>query len=160
MSPSRLALRILPFCLMLVVSTAARAETVILAGEDDWAPYSSSAKGARTPTGFSVDLVKAAFKTQGIDVQVLAFPFARCMQQAELGKVMGCFNATVIDSNRDTYCWHATPMFTEPLQILGLAKDKRRNLGIADLEGIKSIKHDTAFKAGGHLPYILFDVFE
>ncbi|MFZ5482884.1 MAG: substrate-binding periplasmic protein [Pseudomonadota bacterium] len=115
----------------------ALADTVVIAAEDDWAPYSSAAKGAKVPTGFAVDLVREAFKTQGIEVEFKVFPFARCLQQAELGKVMGCFNATIIDSNRDTYCWHPTPMFKEPLQILGQRTEQRRNLRIADLEGRK-----------------------
>lgn len=115
----------------------AQANPVVIAGEDDWAPYSSAAKGAKVPTGHAVDLVRAAFKTQGIDVEFVAYPFARCLQQAELGKVMGCFNATIIDSNRDTYCWHPTRLFTEPLDIIGKRGEKRRDLGIPDLEGRK-----------------------
>jgi polar amino acid transport system substrate-binding protein len=123
---------------LLVVSLAtsgAAAESVTIAAEDDWPPYSVKATDRPGVTGFSVELVREAFKTQGVDVHFEVLPFARCLHHAESGKVAGCFNATRIESNKDTYCWHPTPMFEESLLIFGPASTPRDNLRIKDLEG-------------------------
>lgn len=111
------------------------AETVTIAAEDDWPPYSAKAAEGAGAVGFSVNLVREAFKTQGVDVRFELLPFARCLHHAEIGKVTGCFNATRIESNKDTYCWHPTPMFEESLLIFGPASTPRDNLRIKDLEG-------------------------
>lgn len=121
-------------CLLSTFSLAL-AETVTIGAEDDWPPYSSR-KGDRSGVeGFSVDLVREAFKTQGVDVRFEALPFARCLNHAERGRVTACFNVTRIASNRDTYCWHSTPLFEESLLIFGPASAPRQNLRIKDLEG-------------------------
>jgi polar amino acid transport system substrate-binding protein len=111
------------------------AETVVIAAEDDWSPYSSMKADKSGPEGFAVDIVREAFKSQGVDVKFQVLPFARCLSYAETGKVMGCFDTTVVDSNRDTYCWHPTPMFEESLLILGSSKIAHTDMKIADLEG-------------------------
>jgi len=111
----------------------AAAETITIAAESDWPPYSSDKDNQ--PQGFAVDIVREAFKSQGVEVKFQALPFARCMRSAETGKVIGCFNATIVDSNRDTYCWHPTPMFKESLLIFGPAATSREDLKISDLEG-------------------------
>jgi len=110
---------------------------VTIAAEDDWPPYSSLKKDRSSPQGFAVDIVREAFKTQGVDAKFQVLPFARCLQYAESGKVSGCFDATRIESNGDTYCWHPTPMFEESLMVFGPASTPRDDLKIKDLEGKK-----------------------
>ena len=114
---------------------AGAAETVTIAPEDDWPPYSSLKKDRSGPQGFAVDIVREAFKTQGVDVKFQVLPFARCLQYAETGKVSGCFDATKIESNSNTYCWHPTPMFEESLIIFGPSATPRTDLKVKDLEG-------------------------
>ncbi len=121
--------------MLLAGQQVSAAETVVIAAENDWPPYSALKPDRSGPEGFSVDLVREAFKTQGIKVQYQVLPFSRSLHDAEFGKVVGCFNATMTDSNRDTYCWHPTPMFKESLLIFGPRTSPRENLTIKDLEG-------------------------
>ncbi|MGL5934274.1 MAG: transporter substrate-binding domain-containing protein, partial [Cetobacterium sp.] len=71
------------------------AETIIINAEDDWAPFSSVTPDKKSAEGLSVDLVRAAFATQGIEVQFMAVPFARCLYEVEHGHVVACFNASI-----------------------------------------------------------------
>lgn len=126
----------LAFVLLQLVPAAGLArETVVIAAEDDWPPYSSRDAGRTDPEGFSPDLVRAAFETQGVDVRFLTVPFARCLHYAEIGRAVGCFNTTIVPSNRDTYYWHPTPMFTEELGIFARSDQRDDTLSLKDLEG-------------------------
>ena len=111
------------------------AETVRIAVEDDWAPYASMRADGSGPEGFAVDLVREVFASQSLQVEFLVVPFSRCLHYAETGITSGCFNATIIDGNRDTYHWHTTPMFEEELAIFGHASDPVERMSAADLEG-------------------------
>ena len=129
----RLALAFVALQLVPVAGLAR--ETVVLAAEDDWPPYSSSDAGRTEPEGLSPDLVRAAFDTQGIDVRFLTVPFARCLHYAEIGRAVGCFNTSIVPSNRDVYHWHPTPMFTEELAIFARSDERDDKLSLKDLEG-------------------------
>lgn len=121
-------------CLVLLAGSA-WAETVLIAGEDDWAPYSSIKKDRSGPEGFAVDVVREAFKTQGVTAQFTVLPFTRCLRDAEIGKVVGCFDATIIKSNEHTYHWHPTPLMFVELTIFGRKDDPKSNVTLSDLEG-------------------------
>ncbi len=132
--------------LTLGLSTLAPAQTmatgqapaeIVLAGEDDWSPYSSAGSGGpqAAPVGFAVDLVRAVFATQGLTVRIIAVPFSRCMLYAKTGQVAGCFNATITDDNRSDYLWHQPAMFEEELSIFGRADDPTPEMRLSDLRG-------------------------
>lgn len=112
---------------------------LVLAGEDDWLPYSSAEKPGSapeiSPVGFSVDLVRAVLATQGIQVKFINVPFARCMLYAKTGQVAGCFNATITDDNRADYIWHQPAMFEEELSIFARANTDSPELRLSDLRG-------------------------
>lgn len=112
-------------------------EAVTVAAEDDWAPYSSMRADRMGPEGLAPALVKAAFKTQNVDVHFQVVPFARCMLYAEKGQVLGCFDATRTEANKDLFYWHATPLFQEELGIFARTADSqaRGELTQKDLEG-------------------------
>jgi len=121
-----------------LLGTARAAEPIVLAGEDDWAPYSAAEPGQppdQPPKGFSAELIRAALATQGITPQFITVPFARCMLLARSREVAGCFNATITDDNRDGYLWHEPPMFEEELSIFGPTGETGQELRIADLRG-------------------------
>lgn len=117
------------------VAWGAPPPAVVIAAEDDWAPYSSARAGSSEPQGFAVDIVREAFATQGLQVKFVVVPFARCMHMAQTGQATGCFNATIVDDNRETFIWHPTPMFHEELAIFARSGHARRQLTLADLEG-------------------------
>lgn len=114
---------------------AQAATTVLIAAEDDWAPYSHAVQGSSEPQGLAADIVREAFASQGVTAQFVVVPFARCMLMAQNGQAVGCFNATIISDNRNTYHWHPTPMFQEELAIFGTLDKLRRDLKLADLAG-------------------------
>lgn len=113
--------------------------SILLAGEDDWPPYSAADKRKTTPDheplGFSAKLIRAAFATQGIAVRFTTVPFARCMRLAKSEKVAGCFNATITSENRNDYLWHQPPMFREELSIFGPPQTAGAALRLEDLRG-------------------------
>lgn len=130
---ARMALLVV--CLQLSSGPAWSRESVTIAAEDDWPPYSSIKADKSGPEGFAPELVRAAFDTQGMDVRFLTVPFARCLRYAETGRAVGCFDATVVEENKDTYYWHTTPMFSEELAIFARSDVTRDNLTMKDLQG-------------------------
>jgi polar amino acid transport system substrate-binding protein len=120
---------------MFARSWAQTPSEVVIAAEDDWPPYSSVGPSNAEPTGFAVTLVREAFATQSIRVRFITVPFARCMFLAKIGKVAGCFNATILDENRDLYYWSKSPMFREELAIFARAGTAQSNVTLEDLAG-------------------------
>lgn len=120
------------------------ADVVKIAVEDDWAPYAYVDTNTGEPRGFSVDLVKALFKKMDKELELVVVPFSRCLFYAETGQTHGCFNATIISGNQDTYHWHTTPMFHEDLAIFGHISSDETDLGPNDLVG-KSVGYTLGY---------------
>lgn len=116
-------------------ASAGATEVVTVAAEDDWAPYSSMRADRSGPEGLAPALVKAAFKTQDVEVRFQVVPFSRCLHYAEKGVVVGCFDTTRTEANKDQFYWHATPLFKEELGIFGRVDAPNRELTQKDLEG-------------------------
>lgn len=129
------AILLLASSLLACAPTVHGAKTVVIAAEDDWAPYSSARPEGGDPEGFAVDIVREAFAAQGITVRFVVVPFARCLHLAKTGGATGCFDATITDGNRDEFAWHPTPMFHEELAIFARTGSAPRTLRLADLEG-------------------------
>ncbi len=121
--------------LLLCVVPYALAETITVNAEDDWAPFSSITANKRSAEGLSVDLVRAAFATQGIDVRFMPVPFARCLFEVEHGQVVACFNASITEENKEKFLWPSQSLLSEGLSILALSEAKLQNIGPKDLEG-------------------------
>lgn len=87
---------------MLTVFTAIAQETVVLAAEDDWYPYTARNKNG-TADGRSVDIITAAYKAAGVKLELVVVPFNRGMLLTKAGKYAGVFNAglTSEDLKRD-----------------------------------------------------------
>jgi len=60
-------------------------KSVLIAVEDDAAPWSRS-----DGCGYANDLVIAAFKAVGIDVELKVVPYARCKRMAINADVVAC----------------------------------------------------------------------
>ena len=116
-------------------TTAMATEVVTVAAEDDWAPYSSMRADRTGPEGLAPALVKAAFKTQDVEVRYQVVPFSRCLHYAEKGVVIGCFNTTRTEANKDAFHWHLTPLFQEELGIFARSEVHTREMKQKDLEG-------------------------
>lgn len=112
--------------------------------EDDWAPYASLNADRSGPEGFSVDVVREAFALQGINVDFVIVPFARCMHYALTGATVGCFNAGKEIADVDKYHWHATPLVHEHLSVFAHRTAPEQDIGLADLEG-RSVGHVVSY---------------
>jgi ABC-type amino acid transport substrate-binding protein len=67
--------------------TTSKTETLVIAVEDDAAPW-SQADGS----GYANDVVTAAFKAAGVDVELRVMPYARCKRMAVNGEVAACLS--------------------------------------------------------------------
>lgn len=121
--------------LCIFLSALARAEAVKIAVEDDWAPYAALNADRTAPEGFSVDVVREAFATQGFEVEFVTVPFARCMHYALIGTTVGCFNTGKRIPDADQYHWHTTPLLHEHLTVFAHHSAPEQDLTLADLEG-------------------------
>lgn len=113
---------------------ALHAERITIAAEDDWAPYSAKQADSPEPVGFTPELVREVFASQGIEVEFITVPFARCLLYAQTGRAVACFNVTITEANRNDFYWHPTPMFHEGLAIFALRGRFKPGLSTKDLE--------------------------
>lgn len=123
------------FGLMFLLVASVRAETITINAEDDWAPFSSISSDKKSAVGLSVDLVRAAFATQGISVRFVPVPFARCLFEVEHGQVVACFNTSITDENKEKFIWPNQPLLKEGLSILALSHSATKKVSHKDLEG-------------------------
>ena len=94
---------------MLLNSASARAQSnsLVIAVEDDAAPW-SRADG----TGYANDVVSAAFKAVGVDVELRVVPYARCKRMAIRGTAAGCFSMSPSPEFNGLIELSAKPLFT------------------------------------------------
>ena len=64
-------------------------KSVVLSVEDDAAPWSRS-----DGSGYANDLVVAAYRAVGVEVDLKVVPYARCKRMAVNGEVAGCFSTS------------------------------------------------------------------
>lgn len=121
--------------LILAPGSACSRETITVAAEDDWPPYSSIKADKSGPEGFSSELVRAVFDLKDIDVKFLTVPFARCLLYARTGRAVGCFNTSRVAENQDEFYWHPTPLFSEGLALFVRSDRAYGYQEIKDLEG-------------------------
>lgn len=118
----------------LLVSSVSKAEIIHLLGEDDWAPYSSATFDYKDVQGLAPDIVRAAFKSQGVTAIIRPMPFARCMMEVDKGQSLGCFDTVINQNTKDKYIFHNTPLFQAEMLIYGKTTEKG-GLSLEDLEG-------------------------
>ncbi len=115
-------------------TATAPVETIVVAAEDDWAPYSFAKPGGGID-GLAPALVAAVFETHNIRVKFAVMPFARCLLMAQSGAVVGCFDASITDENRAQFHWHPTPLFQEELAIFARQDSREVDVRLDQLEG-------------------------
>ena len=119
--------------LLMAAFPLALAETVVVGAEDDWYPYSGVVD--TKPKGMAEDIVSAAFKKAGVQVEFKSMPYARCMEEAKSGQLFGCFDAARNSTLEPNYLWHAKPIFTARILIYAKADSSDSGLGVKDLVG-------------------------
>jgi polar amino acid transport system substrate-binding protein len=108
-------------------------ERIALVAENDWYPYSALRNGQSE--GMAVDLVRAAYRAAGVEVDLVSQPYARCLNEVELGLQLGCFNTIREPANEARFLFHAKPLFSAAIVIIAPADSTASDLGPADLKG-------------------------
>lgn len=112
----------------------AAAKKVVLDVEDDWAPYSYKAESSSLPRGFSVEVVRLAFKSVNVKVEFNLVPFTRCLQEVLSGANVGCFHVAINDDTQDKYLWPEIPLTKEPLYVFARTPKSQPINSIAGLQ--------------------------
>ncbi len=124
-------------CLALFVmaagSIAAAQEKVTLIAENDWYPYSAARDGA--PEGMAVDLVRAAYQAAGVELELISQPYARCLEEVEAGRQLGCFDTIREPATEARFLFHDQPLFRSAIVIIAPADSTLKDLTVADLKG-------------------------
>jgi polar amino acid transport system substrate-binding protein len=113
------------------------AAPLIIAAEDDWAPYSSVEKGRAE--GMAVEIVRAIFAEAGLEATLVPMPYERCMEETASGRIQGCFDTVPDAKLRRNFLFHAKPLFTERPLILVRKEKSSGVLTVRDLRGQRVI---------------------
>lgn len=125
-------------CLLLAWTVAgAQSVPIRIGAEDDWAPFSSAKNGK--PEGMAVDLVQAIFAEAGLPLELVPLPYKRCLEEARLGRIAGCFDTLPDAQLHKDYQFHASPLFSDPILILARSDSPAANLDLKGLEASKVI---------------------
>lgn len=95
------------------LGATAWADPIRIGAEDDWYPYTAYREGR--VQGMSVDILRAAFAATGQSVELLPYPYARCMEMARSGELAACFNTSPDDRVRAEYQLPQQPLFSEEI---------------------------------------------
>lgn len=88
-------------------ATSSKTEALVIAVEDDAAPW-SQADGS----GYANDLVTAAFKSAGVDIELRLMPYARCKRMAVNGEVAACLSMSPSPEFAGLVQLSTKPLFT------------------------------------------------
>lgn len=117
--------------LLLVTATQA-AEVPQIGAEDDWYPYSGVREGRLG--GMAVDIVRAAFTASNTPVELITYPYSRCMHLTQKGDLAGCFNTTPTPETRRLYRLSTEPLFTDDILIWSRREKAVPLKGLGDLQ--------------------------
>lgn len=104
-----------------LLSTTLHAERFLIGAEDDWYPFTALKDGESR--GMSVDIVRAAFAATSADIQLVSYPYARCMQMALRGELVACFNTAPDARIAADYLLPATPLFHDDILLWARSAD-------------------------------------
>ncbi len=121
------------FLLMCVWQSAMAKDMVRLGAEADWLPFSGNVSGR--PTGFSVEVVRAAYEEAGVDVVFVSYPYARCLELARRGVLDGCFDIIRNREREATFLWHRRPLLHARIAIYARSTAENEQLVAEDLSG-------------------------
>lgn len=118
--------------LILGSATSMALDHIVLAAEDDWYPFSGIHKGRHA--GFSPELIRAAFATQGVDVSFRVMPLTRCLALARTSHVLDCVESIRGQDIENLYVWHQVPMFKSRLHLYARKNSNFVYRSIQDLQ--------------------------
>ncbi len=115
-------------------SLVSQAETVVIDGEDDWAPYSSKSEQNGKLKGLAVDLVTAIFQSVGVKTEIRQVPYTKCLEDLKRPTdVVGCFDTARDGTNEEAFRWPNEPLFKAKVLIWGRQDYPHTHMGPKDL---------------------------
>ncbi|SHF38461.1 amino acid ABC transporter substrate-binding protein, PAAT family [Marinomonas polaris DSM 16579] len=141
------------FCRML------KAEEVVLYTVH-FPPYTIDSKEVPSPTplenddglyGLDVDLIRAAYKTQGISVQYKIMPWSRVMRDIEAGLILGGISCHPIPE-RESFA-----IFSDPVSLSSLALVTRRDFLSEGSHSLQELKNYKTLVVNGWAPMNILD---
>jgi len=112
------------------LSSFVSAETVKILAENDWAPWAQG-----DGTGIGNDVIRAAFKAVGIDVQYEVVLYDRALAMVKEGSAIACFNVPRQADNETTFLWPAQKLSTVRSMFYALSSFTGTVRSAADLAG-------------------------
>lgn len=103
----------------------------LTAAQDPWPPFIT---GDPNMPGISVEVVTAAMKTQGYDVQFKVMPWARALDEVKNGRV-DLLPATWYTKERTAFLRYSTPYIENELSFIKLVGNPFEYDGLASLQG-------------------------
>lgn len=122
-----------PLAVLLSSALPANAEPLRIGAEDDWYPYTALRDGQ--VQGMSVDIVKAAFAATSTDIELLPYPYARCMQLALKGELVACFNTAPNAQIAVDYLLPKTALFHDDILLWARSTQATPLSGLEQLAG-------------------------
>lgn len=119
--------------LIIAASGIAKAETVTIVAENDWYPYAADRGGKAE--GFAIDVVSAAYKAVGVDVNYKLMPYARGLEETKKGTEIAVFNTTKTTNNEADYIWPKNFLFTASIVFYGPASSTESGVTVKSVEG-------------------------
>jgi len=84
-------------------------------------------------TGYANDLVKAAFRAMGVEIQFDVVPYARCKKDVEDGKIAACFSMSWYMGVEDTVAFSDLPVIQVYADVFLNGNSPSRVARIADI---------------------------
>lgn len=119
-------------CLLLSLGPSGLlAETFRIGAEDDWFPYTAFRNGKIQ--GMSVDIVRAAFSASNVEIELVPYPYSRCMDTAQRGEIMACFNTLPNKQIASQYLLPNYPLFNDDILLWANSKTAKPMPSLAAL---------------------------
>ncbi|MFC3023537.1 substrate-binding periplasmic protein [Vibrio zhugei] len=128
--------------------THAAEKRIIVAVQDEWPPYVIDSQPA---SGLSVDIARAAFKTQNYALTVEIKPWSRALKEAQYGRDIVLI-AAWHSKERDKFLYFSKPYLYNEISLISLKDNNFDWRTFADLDGktvgtIQNYAYDDEFMA-------------
>ncbi len=121
--------------LLILLAAGVHAEPLQIGAEDDWYPFTAFRDGA--VRGMSAEIVLAAFAAVDTPVELVPYPYSRCMQLALQGKLAGCFNTAPDARIAEAYQLPRHPLFRDDILLWSRVD---RATPVVDLQGLEGAR--------------------
>ncbi|WP_413557422.1 substrate-binding periplasmic protein [Bdellovibrio sp. HCB209] len=130
----KLAYKIFIASSLLLASLASHAKPIKILVEDSWPPFAF--KKENRAVGMSIDIVRAAFKNVGENIELVQVPYTRCKAQTATGRFVACFNSAHSKEMDSDFLFPKEPLFkSKGLIIANSITVKTKPTKVKDLEG-------------------------